>query len=216
MNKSITANKDVNYVAHVAVSATIGGTASVLGGGKFANGSITGAFQYMFNDAMKSATTNRSLPKEKMYVSAYMGNDPAYPGYTVTNDEELTDGVWDINHELNGLTANMVKYVEITDYIGADSLRNQLIADASNEDKLIVASHGNSIYGADATVFDDGAGGLVNQKQFVNSLPPAVGSKVSFEHCDSAAVTTNFIKAINHVRADYNLPPKTQNDYPPK
>lgn len=33
-------------------SAIVGGTASVLGGGKFANGAVTGAFGYLFNDAI--------------------------------------------------------------------------------------------------------------------------------------------------------------------
>lgn len=32
------------------MSAVIGGTASVLGGGKFANGAVTGAFGYLYND----------------------------------------------------------------------------------------------------------------------------------------------------------------------
>jgi hypothetical protein len=33
-----------------AISATVGGLASVAGGGKFANGAVTGAFGYLFND----------------------------------------------------------------------------------------------------------------------------------------------------------------------
>jgi RHS repeat-associated protein len=38
------------------VEATAGGLASVAGGGKFANGAITGAFGYMFNDAMHNCS----------------------------------------------------------------------------------------------------------------------------------------------------------------
>ena len=37
------------YAANIAISAVIGGTASVLGGGKFTNGAVTAAFQYMAN-----------------------------------------------------------------------------------------------------------------------------------------------------------------------
>jgi hypothetical protein len=38
-----------NPLAGAFVSAAVGGTASVLGGGKFANGAMTGAFSYLFN-----------------------------------------------------------------------------------------------------------------------------------------------------------------------
>ena len=39
------------YVARVTMSAVVGGTASVLSGGKFANGAVTSAFATMYNDA---------------------------------------------------------------------------------------------------------------------------------------------------------------------
>jgi RHS repeat-associated protein len=39
-------------VGKVAASAIVGGTASVIGGGKFANGAVSGAFIWMFNRAM--------------------------------------------------------------------------------------------------------------------------------------------------------------------
>jgi hypothetical protein len=38
-----------NILAGVIVSAVVGGTGSVLGGGKFSNGAQTGAFSYLFN-----------------------------------------------------------------------------------------------------------------------------------------------------------------------
>lgn len=45
------ATKNVNdKVARVAIAAAMGGTAEQLGGGKFANGAVTGAFVVMFND----------------------------------------------------------------------------------------------------------------------------------------------------------------------
>jgi hypothetical protein len=55
------------------ISAVVGGTASVLGGGKFANGAQTGAFSYLFNQLSKGAINYRyrmarghhyALPKE--------------------------------------------------------------------------------------------------------------------------------------------------------
>ncbi len=42
-------NAKVRFVAQLGVFSTIGGTASRLTGGKFANGAMTGAFQYLFN-----------------------------------------------------------------------------------------------------------------------------------------------------------------------
>ena len=41
-----------NPVGNAVAAAVTGGTASVLGGGKFANGATTGAFSYLFNDAL--------------------------------------------------------------------------------------------------------------------------------------------------------------------
>lgn len=39
-----------NLAAGTAISAVVGGAGSVLGGGKFQNGAITGAFGYLFNE----------------------------------------------------------------------------------------------------------------------------------------------------------------------
>jgi hypothetical protein len=43
-----------NLAAGTAISATVGGLASVAGGGKFANGAVTAAFGYLLNDASHS------------------------------------------------------------------------------------------------------------------------------------------------------------------
>jgi len=36
-------------VARTSIAATVGGTASVIGGGKFANGAVSAAFVHLFN-----------------------------------------------------------------------------------------------------------------------------------------------------------------------
>jgi len=46
-----------NTLAYGVVGAAIGGTAEALGGGKFANGAVTGAFIGLFNDAMHQVQT---------------------------------------------------------------------------------------------------------------------------------------------------------------
>ena len=50
-----TINNNMSIGVKVAMSAAIGGTAEALGGGKFANGAVTGAYVMMFNHAMHQA-----------------------------------------------------------------------------------------------------------------------------------------------------------------
>ena len=47
--KSSKANE---MIGNTAIEAVIGGTISVVGGGKFSNGAQTGAFRYLFNEGM--------------------------------------------------------------------------------------------------------------------------------------------------------------------
>jgi hypothetical protein len=46
-------NMPLRSSGRIMTAATLGGTASVLGGGKFANGALTGAFSRAFNDEME-------------------------------------------------------------------------------------------------------------------------------------------------------------------
>jgi RHS repeat-associated protein len=50
------------------VSAVIGGTASKISGGKFANGAQTGAFQYLFNQAGESLKRNLATPEQAKII----------------------------------------------------------------------------------------------------------------------------------------------------
>jgi hypothetical protein len=54
-------------IGNTAIEAVIGGTISMIGGGKFANGAQTGAFRYLFNE---------NIHDSNAYVSGYkcMGN----------------------------------------------------------------------------------------------------------------------------------------------
>jgi hypothetical protein len=51
----------MNFGTKVAMSAVIGGTAEKLGGGKFANGAVTGAYVMMFNHLMHPPQTKVTL-----------------------------------------------------------------------------------------------------------------------------------------------------------
>jgi hypothetical protein len=44
-------------IGNTAIEAVIGGTISVVGGSKFANGAQTGAFRYLFNESMRHGRT---------------------------------------------------------------------------------------------------------------------------------------------------------------
>jgi RHS repeat-associated protein len=75
----------------------VGGTASVASGGKFANGAVTSAFAYAFNDAMhrKSAREAARDQGEELlgpYVSGYDPNDPNYHRYEIGPTELCTVG----------------------------------------------------------------------------------------------------------------------------
>lgn len=64
----------INAVAGTVVSAVIGGTAAELGGGKFANGAVTGAFGYLFNClSHPDACTKEDIPEIRNAAEACNG-----------------------------------------------------------------------------------------------------------------------------------------------
>lgn len=52
-----------NTLLKIVSSAVLGGTISEIGGGKFANGAVTGAYSMLFNEVMHRAFTDRQLKK---------------------------------------------------------------------------------------------------------------------------------------------------------
>jgi hypothetical protein len=74
VGKAITGNlSDVDdMVVGTARAALVGGTVSVLGGGKFANGAQTGAFQYLFNARMTGKALARLAAKGSQLLSDYL------------------------------------------------------------------------------------------------------------------------------------------------
>jgi len=62
-------------------AAILGGTASVLGGGKFANGAVSGAFTYLFNNAAHEAESNKeaagmTADDVRKYILNYAEDNP--------------------------------------------------------------------------------------------------------------------------------------------
>ena len=56
---------NIGRAGNIAVEAAIGGTAEALGGGKFANGAITGAYVVLFNHATYTTTKCNLYPLPK-------------------------------------------------------------------------------------------------------------------------------------------------------
>ena len=63
-----------DFVGGAAASGVVGGLASVAGGGKFANGAITGAFGYLFNNCAGDPLACSSADAKDLYVGAMAGD----------------------------------------------------------------------------------------------------------------------------------------------
>lgn len=78
--------KDFGFVGNLVAHSVIGGTGSVLGGGKFANGAMTGAYGYLFNQVMHRAAGPTAIKGN--------GGNVAYVGGL--GDYEYSNAVYDI------------------------------------------------------------------------------------------------------------------------
>ncbi|OJV35347.1 MAG: hypothetical protein BGO33_08740 [Bacteroidia bacterium 43-41] len=92
----------------VAVNAVIGGIAEQLGGGKFANGAITGAFSMLFNDLMHQDPPEEGTENSGNGMSAV---DWVQGGLDVAG---LIPGIGEIADGINALI-----YVVNGDYVNA-------------------------------------------------------------------------------------------------
>lgn len=62
---------DMTGIGKITISATIGGTAEALGGGKFANGAVTGAYVMAFNHLMHSVSESKSSPASNLAIEVF-------------------------------------------------------------------------------------------------------------------------------------------------
>jgi len=74
-----------NAMSRTMIMAVVGGTAAVVGGGKFANGALTAAFVHMFNDEWRmsismSGGAGAGGTIEKGLILAHDDNQPWYKG----------------------------------------------------------------------------------------------------------------------------------------
>jgi len=76
-----TIGKFKSFGGQMSMAAIVGGTASKLGGGKFANGAVSGAFVHMYNESAHfdvEAHNAKVLANEKAFNTAYGKNGDAY------------------------------------------------------------------------------------------------------------------------------------------
>jgi hypothetical protein len=80
---------EINGVVNTAMAGVLGGTAEVLGGGKFANGAVTGAFVYLLNHLAHTNTKGEGEKTTKTETSGSKGDElPSTYGYK--NGEQVT------------------------------------------------------------------------------------------------------------------------------
>lgn len=177
--------------ARTTVAATIGGTASVLAGGKFANGAVTSAFQHMFNAEARRfpfrgpSPGGCSIGAAQNLIHLEYGNVPdedillkaAAEVTKRTPDDVRRRGLYikDIVEAINslpdvGVTAELIR-------IRSESQ----LADVLDVNKNMIVSISTS-YGPHAvTAVSDGAGGVyVYDGMFDNPVSPGTAVRYSY------------------------------------
>lgn len=80
--------KALGKVGEIAANAVLSGTVDEIGGGKFANGAITGAYSVMFNDLMHSYALRKI--KKQIEKDGELVFDEAYLWYVVGDGDAIT------------------------------------------------------------------------------------------------------------------------------
>jgi len=84
----------IDYVHNMVVAAVVGGTAAVMGGGKFKNGALTGAFSRLFNDLSESDIWNRKALSREIEINRITGtSDVELVSATDWETRLINDGV---------------------------------------------------------------------------------------------------------------------------
>ena len=97
MRPSQVVNSSYSYTnARVTAAAIVGGTASVISGGKFANGAVTGAFIQMFNAETQLAKQRKNY---KMTIAAHLDGPDDKIGHAIAiltdaEGNQLSRGFW--------------------------------------------------------------------------------------------------------------------------
>jgi hypothetical protein len=157
--------------ARVTQMAVIGGTASVLGGGKFANGAATSSFGYLFNYLGHCKSTTECMKRE--------GYQPTqYPNGAVCNSSVAgcTPGVGTDTETGQAATALFLAVATggttVIDAIGAYGLRQLTVSQLN-------------------AIIADSGGTMALRELFGSGLPGAQASLANSSLVAPAALTTN-------------------------
>jgi hypothetical protein len=84
------------FQAALVANTTLGGLASVAGGGKFANGAVTGAFGYLFNQLSDKARQSRAIAEDKFneMLDMFRKDDNFVVDTHVYASFQIQDGRW--------------------------------------------------------------------------------------------------------------------------
>lgn len=192
--------------ARVAASAVVGGTASVIGGGKFANGAVAGAFSRMFNDELhdkirkdaRDKVASGSLDKVKRVVLLEGGvaDEDAYTAWRVDSQllarengikiETIID-TFNTPEELEALAklyrSNLGDDAKLlVEVHGAGWPESQSrIGEKTYSDKFVRELVGRTGWAESSLVINhcEGLGGIIGRYtyQFANDYRESVGSK---------------------------------------
>ena len=159
-------------VGNLVKYAVIGGTASAIGGGKFANGAMTGAWQYLFNEATQTDKAGRLKPHGKNWVIGPTGYWQQMEG---AGNEAFFGPQRNTPQELAQFKSNMLDIA----MVGSSVVSGGTAA-------LIWAGRGTA-----AVLAIDTAAGVAGMGLFVNDLVQATNGG-SFPVSSAVSATTGF------------------------
>jgi hypothetical protein len=82
--------QSIGKVGEISANAVLSGTVSEIGGGKFANGAITGAFSIMFNDMMHGKSYIIKMIKKQIEKDGELVFSEAYLWYKIGGGKMIT------------------------------------------------------------------------------------------------------------------------------
>ena len=142
----------------------VGGTASAIGGGKFANGAVTGAFVMLFNDLRhdgdekpqkaKSSSKSSSLPKK------VIENAESSYGTMVGDSPDTPKGAKNVGRGLKGVNI-VLDGLDLYDQANSGNGVNPITATSFGSGIVSVASNFLSKFGGSAIPFIGSVAGWV-------------------------------------------------------
>ena len=117
-------------LVRTSMAATVGGTASVIGGGKFANGAVTGAFVHLFNDEAHKTNPAKRVADDALqdgHLSLGEANDiwraNNDPNFEITIDANKLTVLQTGEFGSSGTATGRIPYTDISDWVVHGSVK---------------------------------------------------------------------------------------------